>query len=70
MVVPWYTRGMLLGTTFCKGGGTPVPSLYDSVPIKSSMKVSRIPEQILSFKNADSDTNTIVKCSRVAWSCP
>ena len=41
--------------------GVPVPSVYESVPIKiSSMDVCGIPRTNLAFDSADSDTDAMV----------
>ena len=69
-MVPWYQRGgtwyniVQMWWNLVPKVGVPVPSSYESVPIKiSSIDVFRIPRAILAFNSADIDTDATVMWS-------
>ena len=76
-MVPWYQRGgtwyniVQMWWNLVPKVGVPVPSLYESVPIRiSSMDDFRIPRtNFLSFNSADSDADDTVTCPGVVSSC-
>ena len=75
-MVPWYQRGgtwyniVQMWWNLVPNVGVPVPSLYESVPIKiSSLDDFGIPRTNFYLYSAGSDTDATVTCSGVVWSC-